>query len=403
MNDKKPFNNFSNLAKAVELSSPSWDRAEQAGITNLNATLIEKNRYRLETGEEFLHLCSCSYLGLDSHPKVIEGAIKTIEKENTSSWIATSRNRLKMTLLKEFEEALSSYYSVHALTATMCSAASAGLLPLIAAGLFTSGDRPIMIFDKSAHFSMAHMKALCADETEVVSCSPNDIDFIEKLCQKHKTVCYVGDGVNSVGGAAVMDELLRLQEKYHLFLYLDDSHALAALGNKGYGYVRDYCPILNDRTIVVASLAKAFGTSGGLMMLGTEQQKQLTIRYGGPTLWSQGMNAAAIGSSLAVLDIHRTEELHRLQTKLYDNIKLFDSLIESPYKGNPFTIRLIEIGDDEKAIQTCKNLLKKGFYTSAVFFPIVRRGGAGLRVMLRADMEKQDIIRFSEALKKELE
>lgn len=247
---------------------------------------------------------------------------------------------------------------------------------------------------KHSHYSMNPIKASCADETEVKTAPHNDLSFIEELCKKRKKVAYVCDGIYSMGGIADIDGLLYLKSRYGLFLYMDDSHALSAFGERGRGFIRPRIQTLDDQTLIVASLGKSFGASGGLIMFGSERQKSLMHRYGGPSNWSQSLNSAAIGAGLASIKIHQTEELCSLQEKLLLNIKLFDSLIHTDQSGTNAAIRLITCGKAEKANTLTIHLAEKGFFTSSVFFPVVPRGKAAIRVTLRADMDPATIILF---------
>ena len=210
---------------------------------------------------------------------------------------------------------------------------------------------------------------------------------------------YVADGAYSMGGHAPVEELLRLQERYGLFLYFDDSHSLSVYGERGEGYVRALMgDEMHPRTVIVASLCKGFGGSGGVIMLGPDQDRDLTIRFGGPLGWSQKLNSAGMGAALASIDIHESPELAELQGKLRRNLALFDSRVETAEKGDDFSIRLVQIGDEAAASEISGEIFRRGFYTSPVFFPIVERGKAGLRVMLRADNRPEDVIAFCAAV-----
>jgi 7-keto-8-aminopelargonate synthetase-like enzyme len=101
---------------------------------------------------------------------------------------------------------------------------------------------------------------------------------------------------------------------------------------------------------------------------------------------------------VASIGIHNSPELIRLQEALQANMALFDSLIETEQSGNGFPLKVIAIGDEDKAVAASAAILERGFYTSAVFFPIVRRGHAGLRIMLRADNTEHDIRSFADAV-----
>jgi 7-keto-8-aminopelargonate synthetase-like enzyme len=256
----------------------------------------------------------------------------------------------------------------------------------------------VMVFDRLAHYSMSHLKAACADETTVVTCPHNDMDFLEKQCQQHRTVAYVADSAYSMGGVADMDSLLYLKDRYGLFLYLDDSHALSAVGTMGAGLVRPRMHALEDDCLIVASLAKSFGASGGLVMLGNERQKKLIARYGGPSNWSQCLNSAAIGAGIASIQLHRTLEFAALQEKLQVNIRLFDSLIRTDQHNSNMAIRLVNCGEAALANSIAMELANHGFFTSAVFFPVVAQDKAAIRITLRADMEPTLIRHFCELI-----
>jgi 7-keto-8-aminopelargonate synthetase-like enzyme len=255
-----------------------------------------------------------------------------------------------------------------------------------------------MVFDRLAHYSMNHLKAACADETRVVTSPHNDMDFLEKQCQQHGTVAYVADGAYSMGGVADLDSLLYLKDRYGLFLYLDDSHALSAVGTSGAGLVRPRLQALDDDCLIVASLAKSFGASGGLVMFGNERQRKLIQRYGGPSNWSQSLNSAAIGAGRASIKLHRTAEFSALQEKLQVNIRLFDSLIRTEQHRSNMAIRLIRCGEAALANRLATELANLGFFTSAVFFPVVAQGQAAIRITLRADMEPGLIRHFCELI-----
>lgn len=402
MENTQPTHNYSNLRKVIELSNNDWQSAHAGKICELNVTVKNINLLTDQHGRELHHFCTTSYLGLDYHQNILEGAIQGVIEAKTLR-IANSKNRCKLEILERYETELSSLFNATCLSTLSCSAASSGLLPLIASGLFTSNCPPTLLFDKFSHYSMNHLKAFCADETEVITAPHNDMCFIEDLCQKRKHVAYIADGLYSMGGATDIDGLLYLKSRYGLFLYLDDSHAISAFGARGSGFVRTRLQALDNHTVVVASLGKAFGASGGIVMFGDDKHKNLMHRYGGPSNWSQSLNSAAIGAGLASIKIHQTTELDMLQEKLADNIKLFDSLIHTEQWGMNTAIRLVNCGAAEKANALSIQLADSGFFTSAVFFPVVPKGKAAIRITLRADMSSEILHAFCKKLTSLLE
>ncbi|MNO72009.1 hypothetical protein D3C76_629420 [compost metagenome] len=154
-------------------------------------------------------------------------------------------------------------------------------------------------------------------------------------------------------------------------------------------------PELNSRTILVYSLAKAFAANGGGIFMSKQASYLKEFRrFGGPMSYSQYLNPAAIGAAMASLEIHRSAELATLQCRLADNITLFDQLVPTEHAGTPSPIRVMPMASPEMAVRVSEAVFQQGYYTSAVFFPIVARNKSGLRVMLRADMTELDIRSF---------
>ncbi|TDB62665.1 2-amino-3-ketobutyrate CoA ligase [Photorhabdus khanii subsp. guanajuatensis] len=386
-------NKFINYKKVISISENDWENAENNKISGLDVKVSGINYMTDQYGRDFYHFCTTSYLGLDYHKDILNGAIDAI-KETGSLRIPNSKNRCKLSILENYEQELSALFNAECLSTLSCSSASSGILPLLASGVFTGNVNPVMVFDKYSHYSMNHLKPSCADETDVITIPHNDMGYLEDICKRHKKVVYVADGLYSMGGVADISSIMYLKERYGLFTYLDDSHALSAIGDKGCGYIRSHIKDLDEDTIIVASLAKSFAASGGLVMLGSRNQKKLIHRYGGPSNWSQSLNSAAIGAGRASIRIHYKPEFKELQEKLKKNIQLFDSLITTDQFGSSTAIRLIQCGDASLANKTAAFLAENGFFTSSVFFPVVPQGRAAIRVTLRADMDSDLIKRF---------
>lgn len=381
---------YRNSDKMVQVSDPVWQAAADHGLIDIWADSRPGNAFVVrETGHEFINMCSCAYLGLNFHPAVIEGAIQALRETGTTG-PSVSPTRIRHNLLGRLEEELGELFGAHAVSALSCSVASAGILPLLAAGQLVDGGPRVMVFDRNCHFSMNYIKPICADESLVLTCDHNDLDALEDICRRYSRVAFVGDGAYSMGGAAALQGLLELQERYGLFLYLDDSHSLSIIGEHGEGFARSQLE-MNELTAIVASLSKGFGTGGAVAMLGDRRMAGLLARHGGPLGWSQEMGIPLIGSSLASAAIHRSAELGELQQQLRSNVDYFDELLPTPLAGNGLPVRRITVGDSERAIQLSAELYQRGFYSSAVFFPIVAKGEAGIRIMLRADLTREQL------------
>jgi 7-keto-8-aminopelargonate synthetase-like enzyme len=390
---------FRNNQKMVPASESAWTVAQRNNMLGIRVRAGDgQNHFRdVDTGHEFVNLCSCSYMGLNSHPDVLQGGIDALRDEGITG-LSMAEFRIRLGLMEELEHQLADLFGGPVMPAISCSALTAAILPLLGSGHLTDSEPLVVVFDQFSHFSMAFVKPIVADETLVLTCPHNDMDYLEDICKKYPRVAYVCDGVYSVGGVTDVQALLRLQEKYGLFLFIDDSHSLSTQGEFGAGHVRSRLPELNDRTIIVASIAKAFGSTGGIAMLGSEKHFDFLYRSG-PLGWSQSLRTAAIGTSLGSIKVHRSRELRKRQEQLRKNIADFDAQIDTPQRGNGLHIKVVEVGEQEKAVSLSKELYKRGFYCSAVFFPIVPRGKAGIRLMLRGDLPSDMLQRFVDTLK----
>lgn len=384
---------YRNSQKMLEAGEPSWQAAAHSGLIGLDVDAESNNDLTVrQTGHRFVNMCSCSYLGLNFDPRIIEGAVDGV-REARATALSIASTRIRSTLHLRLEEELGELYRASVLFGASCSALTTGILPLLASGHLAEGGPRVMVFDRFCHFNMSYVKPICADESLVLTSPHNDLDYLEDVCRKYPRVAYIADGAYSMGGVLPLEGLLDLQDRYGLFLYLDDSHSLSAIGGHGEGYVRSRIE-MNPLTMIVASLGKAFGTGGGVAMLGRPESADFLQRHAGPVGWSQNMATPLLGASLASAAIHRSDELGRLQGALQDNIAYFDELMPTPFAGNSLTVRLITVGEADRAVELSTELFRRGYYSSAVFFPIVPKGEAGLRIMLRADLTRPLIDAF---------
>ncbi|MFE6227154.1 aminotransferase class I/II-fold pyridoxal phosphate-dependent enzyme [Streptomyces sp. NPDC057854] len=394
---------YMNIKKSARISHDFWETTTEAGMFDIVAAGLGGGRHRsLADGHEFVNMSSYSYLGLDTHPKIVQGAVDAVLAEGALN-TSTSRMRIRFAALRDAEDALSELFDVEAVTVASCAAAAWASLPLLASGLLTGGEPPLMVFDKNAHFCLNAMKANVADEAPLTTIRHNDVEALEDLCRKHPQVAYVADGVYSTGGKAPIGELLRLQEKYGLFLFFDEAHGISTVGERGRGAVLEAMGgRIGDRTLIITSLNKGFGASGGAIFLGrkgSRDRRDTALRNGGPLMWSQRINTAGLGAVLASVELHRSDELPALQRRLQANVDLFDSLLPTGLSGDGLPIRFVDIGSEDATVRLAQALLERGYYASPIFFPVIARGKAGLRLMLRANMTTAEIEDFCRQLK----
>ncbi|WP_063054364.1 aminotransferase class I/II-fold pyridoxal phosphate-dependent enzyme [Nocardia salmonicida] len=397
-------NQFANIRRQLQLSNTFWDDSTAHGLVDIVADDMRDGIVHSRDGRTIVNFSSYSYLGLDSDPRIVEGAHRGLDETATIN-SSISRMRIRLGLLEEAEQRLSRTFGAQAVTVSSCAAAAWATLPLLASGELTDGHPPLVVFDKNAHFCLNAMKPLVADETELVTIEHNDIDALEELCRTHSHVAYVADGVYSTGGGAPLAELHRLQDHYGLFLYFDEAHGISTLGSRGRGYVLGAYEGWRERTLVIASLNKGFGASGGVIFFGAAGDTSRTptlLRTSGPLMWSQRINTAGLGAIIAACELHDDGTVDRLQLELQERVRLFDSLVDTDLAGDGLPIRFVSIGHEDVTVAVARDMLDAGFYTSPVFFPIIRRGSAGLRLMLRADLDPDTIRRFADTLSSSL-
>lgn len=394
---------FRNTAYVIGESRAHFDAAHAAGLMGVHGRSTMGRAFAVGTGRaddrpQVIDFVRCSYLGLDNHPAIVAGAIEAIEAHRSLHW-SCARTRLNFDLLAELEDTLSEMFCARVIAFSTVMLANLGAMPLLASGQLTGGSKPVVVFDRLAHISLAYHKPVVADETRVETIAHNDIDALELLCRQEAAVAYVCDGVYSMGGHAPVRELRRLQERYGLFLYIDDAHGISLFGRQGEGFARSQFPHeLGERTIIAASMGKGFGASGGMLMLGSAEQEALFRRYAIPHAFSAAANLAAVGAALASCKIHCSAELGQRQRRLAQRIHLFDSRIATAEQGNALPIRMISIGSEATAIAVAREFLDAGFYTSVTFFPTVAQGKAGIRVCITADHEARDIERLCDRI-----
>lgn len=212
----------------------------------------------------------------------------------------------------------------------------------------------------------------------------------------------MADTVYSTGGKAPLNELVALQAKYGLILVLDEAHSTSVIGHNGRGAVLDLIGSLNDRTFlldITEQGIRCFRRCDRTRPNGGSRNRDLALRYGGPLTWSQRVNVAGLGAIAASVELHRKE---RSTSGSGNSARLSNCSIRSStrrHRAMDSPIRFVTLHEEEQTITAAQKLLASGFYTSAVFFPVIGRGKAGLRLMLRADLPHATIERFADVLR----
>ncbi|MFJ3036408.1 PLP-dependent aminotransferase family protein [Streptomyces tendae] len=158
------------MKKMQALSNHNWDYALEEGVHGCVLEPSSGGLLRTPDDRSIVSMSSYSYLGLDEHPKIIAAAAAAVQRTGVLN-SSLSRVRMTMPLLEEAEAELSD----------SCAAAAWATLPVLASGLLTGENPPVVVFDKGAHFCMLALKAACADETQVMTVPHNDMDALEEM------------------------------------------------------------------------------------------------------------------------------------------------------------------------------------------------------------------------------
>jgi 7-keto-8-aminopelargonate synthetase-like enzyme len=227
--------------------------------------------------------------------------------------------------------------------------------------------------------------------------------IVSALGQRHRRVWYLADGVYSMHGdlapIAALQELASRNEQ--LNLYIDDSHGVSWSGAHGRGTLLAGGPP-RPRTVMVASLAKAFSAGGAILAFPDAETARLVRTCGSTMIFSGPLQPALLGAAIASTRIHLSDEIGRRQNKLMDRIRLFNGLAEErhlPLGSTDATpIRFVRIGDNEATYRVATALMADGFYANTALFPAVSRGHGGLRIALTVHQTPDDIRALVEAI-----
>ena len=390
-----------NTRKMIEESAAHLQSAVESGMMQVTIGARQKKTVSLPGFPSVTEFINCSYLGLDTHPDLIAGAKRALDEWGIHFCCARSRFSIQPNQL--LEEELSALFGGRAITFPSVTSAHLSTLPLLAAGvLFPQGNRSTrLIFDRFAHASMQVLKPILAQESEVVSISHNHLeqllDEVTKARQANQVPIYVADGVYSMGGVAPLQELLRLAHQHDFYLYIDDAHGTSLFGSQGEGYcLQQTGPGLSPRIILTFSLAKGFGCNGGGVLVPHGFQEKAIRSYGTTYGFSAPLDFSVIGAALASVKLHKDGTVARLQQKLWSRLREF---AEAP-SGMEFVspIAMVPTRDVQSCLEAGTKLKERGYFVSTVFFPVVARDQAQLRLCVSVDHSSEQLAGLRESL-----
>jgi 7-keto-8-aminopelargonate synthetase-like enzyme len=375
------------------------------GIAHLVAEDEQLNG-RLVTlrGRPLVNFGSCSYLGLETDLRLKNAAIDAVSRFGVQ--FASSRTYVSCPPYLELERLLRALFGGPVVVAQTTTLAHLAALPILI------GAQDAVVCDQMVHNSVqAVLPTLAAAGTTCRFVRHNRIDRLDDLVRvlaaKHPRVWYLADGVYSMHGdpapLAALRQLVARHERLHL--YVDDAHGVTWSGRRGRGTVMGHGPP-PPRTVMVASLAKAFA-AGGAVIVPPETETARLIRSCGSTLIFSGpLQPALLGAAIASARIHLSPEIHQRQRTLMDRILRFNALAEA--RGLPLgspaatPIRFVRTGENDVTFRLAADLMRDGFYVNTAVFPAVSKGQGGLRIALTTHQTIDDVHGLIDAIARRL-
>jgi len=344
-------------------------------------------------GEKVLNFCANNYLGLSSHPEVVEAAHKTLDNRgygmSSVRFICGTQD-----IHKQLEEELSKFVGMEVtILYVACFDANAGVFePLL-------GPEDVIVSDALNHASIIDGVRLC--KAARARYKHNDMEDLEAQLIKHKdarTKLIVTDSVFSMDGTiAQLDKICDLADKYGALVMIDESHSSGFMGENGRG-VHELQGVMDRIDIVTSTLGKALGGANGGFTSGKKEIIEILRQKSRPYLFSNTLAPAVVGASLQALKL--IGETSELRDKLKNNTQYFRSKMEAAgfdLLPGEHPITPVMLYDAVLAQKMAARLLEEGVYVIGFFYPVVPKGEARIRVQISAAHEKEHIDKAVEA------
>ncbi len=336
----------------------------------------------ISTGEEVINFCANNYLGLSSHPEVIQAAKDTMDTHgfgmSSVRFICGTQD-----IHKELEQRIAKFYGTEdtILYAAAFDANGGVFEPLL-------GKEDAIISDSLNHASIIDGVRLC--KAARYRYANNDMADLEEQLKKanadgarHKII--VTDGVFSMDGlVAPLDEICDLADKYDALVMIDECHATGFIGERGIGTLEEK-GVLGRVDIITGTLGKALGGAMGGYTTAKKEVIEILRQRSRPYLFSNSLAPAIVGASIKVLDL--LEKDTSLRDKLAENTAYFKKGMKKAgfdiIDGDSAIVPVM-LYDAKLSQDMADALLEEGIYVIGFFFPVVPKGKARIRVQLSA-------------------
>lgn len=364
------------------------DGIKSAGLFKSERIINSQQGAEIQVGgKTVLNFCANNYLGLASHPKVMEAAKKIVDERgyglSSVRFICGTQD-----IHKELEKKISDFLGTEdTILYAACFDANGGVFE----PLFSEEDA--IISDALNHASIIDGVRLC--KAQRFRFEHNNMDDLEnklKETQKLRSRIIVTDGSFSMDGTiAQLDKIVALAEKYDAIVMVDDSHSTGFIGKTGRG-THEHCGVMGKIDIITGTLGKALGGANGGFTSGRKEIIEMLRQRSRPYLFSNTVAPSIVGASIAVFDM--LSETTDLRDKLESNTKYFREKMTAAgfdIKQGTHPIVPIMLYDAVLAQNFAAKLLDEGIYVIGFFFPVVAKGQARIRVQLSAAHEQKHL------------
>lgn len=352
-------------------------------------TTAQGAEIKVSTGETVLNFCSNNYLGLSSHPEVIQAAKDTLDSHgfgmSSVRFICGTQD-----IHKELEERIAKFYGTEdtILYAAAFDANGGVFEPLL-------GENDAIISDSLNHASIIDGVRLCkAKRFRYENSNMSDLEeqLIQADSMEVRFKLIVTDGVFSMDGiVAPLDTICDLADKYKAMVMVDECHAAGFIGATGKGTL-EAKGVMGRVDIITGTLGKALGGAMGGYTTAKKEIIEILRQRSRPYLFSNSLAPAIVGASIKVFDLLENETT--LRDRLEWNTKYFKEEIKKAgfdiIDGDSAIVPVM-LYDAKLSQDMANELLKKGIYVIGFFFPVVPKDKARIRVQLSAAHTKEQI------------
>jgi glycine C-acetyltransferase len=347
-------------------------------------------------GAEVINFCANNYLGLSSHPRVMDAARRALDDRgyglSSVRFICGTQDRHK-----QLEAAVSKFLGTDdTILYSSCFDANGGLFETLL------GEDDAIISDALNHASIIDGVRLCkAERHRYEHDDLNDLEAKLKATQPKRMRMIATDGVFSMDGdIARVDAICDLAEKYNALVMVDDSHATGFVGKTGRGSA-ELRGCLDRVDVFTSTLGKALGGASGGFTSGRKEMIDLLRNRSRPYLFSNTLAPPIVAGSLEAIAL--ISESTALRDKLEANTKRFRAGIQKiglKIREGTHPIVPVMLGDARVAVDMASKLLAHGIYVIGFSYPVVPKGAARIRVQLSAAHSDADIDRALDAFGK---